>query len=99
MLNRRGIEDADYLQFEIKNDPKTNCLQPTPITGEWEKVCVAADYYCYDFDLMHHVTAENLDNIHFEYKGMHSQCIRTKGEWIMDEVTGVQRRQAPPGFR
>ncbi len=80
MLNRRGIEDADYLQFEIKNDPKTNCLQPTPITGEWEKICIVTDYYCYDFDVMHHATAENLDSIRYGFPGMKGVCIRSRAD-------------------
>ena len=47
--SRDGIESAQYIPVEIKNEPETNCLQPTPVTQKWQNVCVKEDLYCFDF--------------------------------------------------
>ena len=46
---RTRIVDAEYLPLEIRNEPGTNCLQPTPIAKNWIKFCSKNDLYCYDF--------------------------------------------------
>eukprot|EP00794_Sanderia_malayensis_P008769 gene8769-9706_t len=51
-INRKEILEASYLQYEIKDEPKTHCLQPTPLTGKWEKVCGKSDLKCYDLAAM-----------------------------------------------
>eukprot|EP00795_Rhopilema_esculentum_P012383 gene12383-3041_t len=48
-LGRAGILAADYIPFDIKNDPKSNCLQPTPLTKNWIKFCGETDLHCINF--------------------------------------------------
>ena len=48
-LSRTDILRAEYLPLEIKNEPNTNCLQPTPISESWIEFCSPSDLYCYDF--------------------------------------------------
>ena len=46
---RKKIQSASYIPFEIRNEPETNCLQPTPLTPKWQDACEKTDSYCTDF--------------------------------------------------
>eukprot|EP00795_Rhopilema_esculentum_P012390 gene12390-3048_t len=45
-LSKAGIIAAHHLPIEIKNEPKTNCLQPTPAGTSWIEFCRGFDLYC-----------------------------------------------------
>eukprot|EP00112_Aurelia_sp_Birch-Aquarium-sp1_P011782 Seg2479.2 transcript_id=Seg2479.2/GoldUCD/mRNA.D3Y31 product="PGA biosynthesis protein CapA" protein_id=Seg2479.2/GoldUCD/D3Y31 len=40
-LSKNGITKAEYLPIDIRNEPKTNCLQLTPLATRWQ-----AEYLC-----------------------------------------------------
>ena len=46
---RKKIQSASYIPVEIRNEPKTNCLQPVPLTPKWQSACDIGDSYCIDF--------------------------------------------------
>ena len=48
-LYREKIQSASYIPVEIRNEPETNCLQPTPLTLNWQDACEMGDSYCTDF--------------------------------------------------
>eukprot|EP00794_Sanderia_malayensis_P020154 gene20154-22128_t len=47
-ISRTKILEASYLQYGIRDEPETHCLQPTPLTGKWEEVCGKFDLNCFD---------------------------------------------------
>ena len=78
LYNRKGIEEAEYMQLEIEQDKETHCLQPKPITGRWERICTHFDYYCYDFASLFTTTAEALDETDYHGVDRSDECIRRR---------------------
>eukprot|EP00794_Sanderia_malayensis_P016832 gene16832-18530_t len=79
-LSRSGIVEAEYLQLEIKHDDETNCIQPTPVTGNWEKFCDKEDYYCFDYRSICDANSEMMDEGMFQERFVNRNCIIGSGQ-------------------
>ena len=73
---RKGIQSAGYIPFEIRNEPHTNCLLPTPLTNKWQDACGKEDSYCIDYQDVYSSGTVGLKETLDSNPGKFKSCIK-----------------------